>query len=230
VSRFYRVVRLVIDLLMLRGRRDRSKDVEILVLRHQLRVLRRQHLRPRFELDDRAFLTALASAVGRDRWSIFIIKADTILRWHRRLVADHWTYPHRADPAQPSKPDGRFCIWPGTTRITGVVSFDARAQAALTTRSTSRTSAEYPNALRAPTRRASDELPAPTGHARRRPCSTQQSRRTCRFARGSPGLGCRAGCARLRPRTCAHRRHGRVRRSSWRRSVTAVSPMSLTSS
>jgi transposase InsO family protein len=100
VARFYRLVRLVIDLLVLRGRTDHSKDVEILVLRHQLAVLQRQHARPRFEPGDRAILTALARALGRDRWSIFLVKPDTILRWHRRLVANHWTYPHR--PCRPS--------------------------------------------------------------------------------------------------------------------------------
>jgi hypothetical protein len=67
VARFYRLVRLVIDLLVLRGRVDRSKDVEILVLRHQLAVLRRQIARPRFEPDDRAVLSALARVLGRDR-------------------------------------------------------------------------------------------------------------------------------------------------------------------
>jgi putative transposase len=95
VARFYRLVRLVIDLFALRCRTDRSKEVEILALRHQLAVLQRQHARPRFEPEDRAILTALARALGRDRWSIFMIKPDTILRWHRRLVANHWTYPHR---------------------------------------------------------------------------------------------------------------------------------------
>jgi putative transposase len=95
VACFYRLVRLVIDLLVLRGRADRSKDVEILVLRHQLGVLQRQIGRPRFEPRDRMLLSALARALGRDRWSIFIVKPDTILCWHRRLVANHWTYPHR---------------------------------------------------------------------------------------------------------------------------------------
>ena len=85
---------------MLRGRTDRSKDAEILVLRHQLAVLHRQHPRPRFEPDDRALLTALSSVVGRDRWSKFLVKPDTIVSWHRRLVANHWTYPHR--PGRPS--------------------------------------------------------------------------------------------------------------------------------
>jgi putative transposase len=95
VARFYRLVRLVIDLLVLRGRTDRSKDVEILVLRHQLAVLRRQIARARFEPDDRVLLSALARMLGRDCWSIFLVRPDTILRWHRRLVADHWTCPHR---------------------------------------------------------------------------------------------------------------------------------------
>ena len=98
--RFYRLVRLVIDLLVLRGRHDRSKDAEILVLRHQLAVLQRQITRPRFEPDDRAILTALARGLGRDRWSIFVVRPDTLLRWHRRIVANHWTYPHR--PGRPS--------------------------------------------------------------------------------------------------------------------------------
>jgi putative transposase len=69
VARFYRLVRFVIDLLVLRSRRDRSKDVEVLVLRHQLAVLQRQIARPCYEPDDRAILTALARALGRDRWS-----------------------------------------------------------------------------------------------------------------------------------------------------------------
>ena len=100
MAHFYRLVRLVIDLLVLRGRTDRSKDVEILVLRHQVAVLQRQISRPRFGRDDRAVLAALARALGRDRWPIFLVRPDTLLRWHRRLVANHWTYPHR--PGRPS--------------------------------------------------------------------------------------------------------------------------------
>jgi putative transposase len=99
VTRFYRVVRLVIDLLVLRGRTDRSKDVEILVLRKQLEVLERHVARPRFDPDDRAVLAALARVLRRDRWSIFLVRPETILRWHRRLIAKRWTYPHR--PGRP---------------------------------------------------------------------------------------------------------------------------------
>jgi transposase InsO family protein len=96
VRRFYRVVRLVIDMFVLRGRRDRSKDIEILVLRHQLAVLQRQVARPRFTPEDRALLSAFASVLGRDRWSLFLVRPETLLRWHRRLLANYWTYPHRA--------------------------------------------------------------------------------------------------------------------------------------
>src|SRR4051794_23556039 len=90
----------MVDLLVLRSRRDRSKNVEILVLRHQLAVLKRQVPRLCFEPSERAILTALAGVLDRDRWSIFLVKPDTILARHRRLVANHWSYPHR--PGRPS--------------------------------------------------------------------------------------------------------------------------------
>jgi hypothetical protein len=86
--------------LVLRGRCDRSKDAEILVLRHQLAVLQRQIPRPRFEPDDRAILAALARVGSRDRSSSFVVTPATLLRWHRRLLAKRWTYPHR--PGRPS--------------------------------------------------------------------------------------------------------------------------------
>ena len=90
----------MIELLLLRGRTDRSKDAEILVLRHQLAVLHRQVTRPRFQPTDRVFITAFARVLGRDRWSSFLVRPETVLAWHRRLVANHWTYPHR--PGRPS--------------------------------------------------------------------------------------------------------------------------------
>jgi hypothetical protein len=96
----YRLVRVVLDLLVLRGRQDRSKDAEILALRHQLAVLHRQVPRPQFEPVDRMFLSALARVLGRDRWTVSLMKPDTLLRWHRRLITKPWTYPHR----QPGRP------------------------------------------------------------------------------------------------------------------------------
>ena len=82
-----------IQLLALLGRGDASKDLEILVLRHQLSVLRRQVPRPRLEPADRALLAAVSRVLPRVSWPCFFVKPDTLLRWHRRLVAGVWTYP-----------------------------------------------------------------------------------------------------------------------------------------
>jgi len=73
------------------------------VLRHQLAVLRRQAARPRFSWSDRALIATLAKLVPRGRWAAFLVKPETILRWHRALVRRRWTYPHRG-PGRPSLP------------------------------------------------------------------------------------------------------------------------------
>jgi putative transposase len=84
-----------IQLLRLMARGDAAKDLEILVLRHQLTVLRRQIPRFRLEPADRALLAAVSRVLPRSRWSCFFVKPETLLRWHRRLVVGAWTYPHR---------------------------------------------------------------------------------------------------------------------------------------
>ena len=81
-------------------RSERSKELEILVLRHELSVLRRQASRPRFEACDRLLLAALSRMLPRRSWQAFVVRPETLLRWHRRLVANHWTYPHRR-PGRP---------------------------------------------------------------------------------------------------------------------------------
>jgi len=83
------------QLLALLARGDAAKDLEILVLRHQLTVLRRQAPRPQLEPADRALLAAVSRVLPRARWSCFLVKPETLLRWHRRLVAGAWTYPHQ---------------------------------------------------------------------------------------------------------------------------------------
>jgi transposase len=84
-----------IQLLVLLARGDAAKDLEILVLRHQLAVLRRQTGRPRLKPADRALLAAVSRVLPRGRWSCFFVRPETLLRWHRRLVAGAWTHPHR---------------------------------------------------------------------------------------------------------------------------------------
>ena len=96
----YLVVRRMVSLAVLVLRRSASKEIEILVLRHELEVLRRNQPRPRLEPADRAWFAALSRLVPRERWSAFGVRPETLLRWHRRLVARRWTYPHRR-PGRP---------------------------------------------------------------------------------------------------------------------------------
>jgi putative transposase len=84
-----------IQLLVLLARGDAAKDLEILVLRHQLTVLRRQVPRPWLEPADRVLLTAVSRVLPRTGWSCLVVTPGTLLRWHRRLIAGAWTCPHR---------------------------------------------------------------------------------------------------------------------------------------
>jgi hypothetical protein len=90
-----------IQLLVLLARGDAAKDLEILVLRHQLTVLHRQLPRPRLEPADRALLAAISRVLPQARWSCFLVKPETLLRWHRRLVAGAWTYPRHGKGRPP---------------------------------------------------------------------------------------------------------------------------------
>jgi hypothetical protein len=85
-----------IQLLALLARGDAAKDLEILVLRHQLTVLRRKASRPKLEPADRALLAAISRVLPPTCWSCFFVTPQTLLGWHRRLIAEAWTYPHRA--------------------------------------------------------------------------------------------------------------------------------------
>lgn len=79
----------------------RSKDLEIIVLRHQLAVLRRQINRPAINDGDRTLLGAIGSALPRPHSVDWIVTPETLLRRHRRRIARHWTQPHRR-PGRPS--------------------------------------------------------------------------------------------------------------------------------
>jgi hypothetical protein len=88
----YLVVRNLFALVWLLARPRRSKEFEILLQRHELAVLRRQAGRPRLTRADRALFAALSRVVPRTN---VVVKPDTLLRWHRQLVARRWTDAHR---------------------------------------------------------------------------------------------------------------------------------------
>jgi len=89
------IFRATVEWLCLLSRSGASKDAEILVLRHQLAVLRRQVARPRPSWADRALQAALSRLVPRSRWPRLFITPETVLRWHRDLVRRRWTVPRR---------------------------------------------------------------------------------------------------------------------------------------
>jgi putative transposase len=91
----YLVVRNLFALVWLLARPRRSKELEILLLRHELAILRRQSTRPRLTPSDRALFAALSRALPRTAWANLGVKPDTLLRWHRQLVARRWTFEHR---------------------------------------------------------------------------------------------------------------------------------------
>jgi putative transposase len=90
LSLVYLVVRVLLRMLVPHGQGAAAKDLEVVVLRHQLTVLRRQVKRPRFRLFDRAFLAAAARRMPRARWERFLVTPKTLLRWHRELVRLKW--------------------------------------------------------------------------------------------------------------------------------------------
>jgi putative transposase len=94
VSLCYLVLRCLLQFVVLGVRSHEWKELEIVVLRHELAILRRQTRRPPITALDRLFLAAFSRLLPRARWPSFIVTPATLLRWHRRLVAKRWTYAH----------------------------------------------------------------------------------------------------------------------------------------
>jgi transposase InsO family protein len=80
---------------------DLRSDVEVVVLRHQLMVLKRQASRPRLRRRDRLFMAAISRMLPRARWSMFVVSPHTLLRWHRELVRQKWTYRRMSTGGRP---------------------------------------------------------------------------------------------------------------------------------
>jgi putative transposase len=90
----YLSLRRVFEFVVLLSRSADAKEIELLALRHEVAMLRRQVKRRSFDPADRALLAALSRLLPRSRWGAFGVTPATLLAWHRRLMTRRWTYSH----------------------------------------------------------------------------------------------------------------------------------------
>ncbi len=109
LSFLYRAFSRLLQLVRLVSRSNTDLAIEVVLLRHEVAVLRRQVHRPALQPADRAVLAGLARLLPHQRLAPFFVQPATLLRWHRDLVARHWTHPHRRP--------GRPAIAKGTTAL-----------------------------------------------------------------------------------------------------------------
>ena len=107
-SLLYMVLRGVLRLVPAGDERDR--EAEILVLRHQVKVLKRKACRPKLSRLDKLFLAAASRILPKERWSSFVVTPTTLLRWHRELVRRKWTYKAKRTGRPPIDPEVRELV------------------------------------------------------------------------------------------------------------------------
>jgi putative transposase len=100
----YMLLRRVVQSIGCSSNEQMSTEVELLVVRHQLMILKRQAGRPRLRRRDRLFMAAISRVLPRARWSTFLVSPQTLLRWHRELVRRKWTFRRRSRGGRPPIP------------------------------------------------------------------------------------------------------------------------------
>src|ERR687894_758737 len=102
LSVVYAAVCALLGLLLARTPAGRAQAIELLALRHEVRVLRRQVRRPRWRAADRLLLAALSRYAPHATWGRFPVRPETLLRWHRELVRRRWAhFGRRRGPGRP---------------------------------------------------------------------------------------------------------------------------------
>jgi putative transposase len=105
LSLTYALLRLLLDLLLVRFSAASIRDAELLALRHEVRVLRRQTKRVAWRSGDRLIVAALSRCLPRPEWHVFPVRPEPLLRWHRALVRRRWAaFGRRRGPGRPPLP------------------------------------------------------------------------------------------------------------------------------
>jgi putative transposase len=117
LSLVYFVLRGLLHAVAPSDRSDLEREAELLVLRHQLKVLSRGVRRSPFRRRDRMLLAAASRILPRERWNVFIVTPRTVLRWHRELVRRKWTLDAAGLADRPSirRRSGSSVAWRGRT-------------------------------------------------------------------------------------------------------------------
>ncbi len=105
LSLVYFVLRRLLSAMSRSGRSDLEREVELLVLRHQVKELSRGVRQPPLHTRDRMLLAAASRILPRERWRAFVVTPRTLLRWHRQLIRRKWTYLGRRPGRPPLDPE-----------------------------------------------------------------------------------------------------------------------------